>query len=115
SKEDSIHASSCQNPRLLFASREIQIQGNAIQGRYMARKITVSGDMIGGDLFATEWAEAENFISSDERPLRVCLLRGLSCHDYGEVLTMESGKLLNSAMKLRQRVASLEELIEITE
>lgn len=115
SKESSVRAMSAEDPRMIFAAREIEISGHAIGGRYLSRKITLGGDLIGGELYATEWAEAANFVQSDERPVSICLLRGLSCQDYGEVLTLESGRMLNSAMKLRQRLANVEELIEITE
>lgn len=115
SKESSVRAMSAENPRMIFAAREIEIAGHAIGGRYLGRKITLGGDLIGGEIYATEWAEAANFVHSDERPVSICLLRGLSCQDYGEVLTLESGRMLNSAMKLRQRLANVEELIEITE
>lgn len=115
SKESSVQAMSAQDPRILFASREIHIHGDVFNGRCLARRVIVDGNYTGGDLFTTEWAEAQNFTSSDTRPLRVCLVRGLSCQDYGEVLSLEASKLLNSAMKLRQRVTNLEELIEITE
>lgn len=115
SKESKIQAMSAECPRLLFAAKEINIRGDAVQGRYMARRIVAGGDVVGGDLYATEWVEAANFVHTDDRRLRVCLLRGLSCQDYGEVLSLEAGKLLNQAMKLRQRLGGLEELIEITE
>jgi len=115
SKESSIRAMSVEDPKLLFASREIQVRGNVVHGRCLARKILVEGDYIGGELFATEWAEATNFMNSENRALRICLVRGLSCQDYGEVLSLDASKLLNSAMKLRQRVSGLEELIEISE
>ncbi|MBL7649111.1 MAG: hypothetical protein JNK74_23285 [Candidatus Hydrogenedentes bacterium] len=115
SKENSVRAMAAENPRMIFAAREIEITGNAIGGRYFGRKITVGGDFVGGELFATEWAEAANFVCTEERNINICLLRGLSCQDYGEVLTLESGRMLNSAMKLRQRLANVEELIEITE
>lgn len=115
SKEDSVRAMAAESPRLVFASREIQISNNAIGGHYFGRKVTVGGDFVGGEIFATEWAEAANFVCTEERGISICLLRGLSCQDYGEVLTLESGRLLNSAMKLRQRLANVEELIEITE
>lgn len=115
SKEASVRAKSAQSPKMIFASREIEIAGDVVQGRCLARKLLVEGKYEGGDIFATEWAEARNFISSDNRRLRICLVRGLSCQDYGEVLSLEAGKLHNSAMKLRQRLTSLEELIEMTE
>ena len=115
SKECSVRAKSIQDPRIVFASREIQVQGNVLHGRCLARKVMVEGDYIGGDLFATEWAEAANFSNGENRALRICLVRGLSCQDYGEVLSLDASKLLNSTMKLRQRVSGLEELIEITE
>jgi len=115
SKEDSVRAMAAESPKLIFASREIQIANNAVGGHYFARKITIGGDLIGGELYATEWTEAANFTCTEERAVRICLLRGLSCQDYGEVLTLESGRMLNSAMKLRQRLANIEELIEITE
>lgn len=115
SKEDSVRAMAAENPRIVFAAREIQCSGNAIGGRYMGRKITFGGDCVGGEVYATEWTEAANFMCTEERDLSICLLRGLSCQDYGEVLTLESGRMLNSAMKLRQRLANVEELIEITE
>jgi hypothetical protein len=115
SKESSVRAMAAEEPRMIFAAREIEISGNAIGGRYFGRKITVGGDFVGGELYATEWAEAANFVCTEERNINICLLRGLSCQDYGEVLTLESGRMLNSAMKLRQRLANVEELIEITE
>ena len=115
SKENSVRAMAAEEPRMIFAARGIEISGNAIGGRYFGRKITVGGDFVGGELFATEWAEAANFVCTEERNINICLLRGLSCQDYGEVLTLESGRMLNSAMKLRQRLANVEELIEITE
>ena len=115
SKESSVRAMGAEDPRIIFAAREIQISGNAIGGRYLGRKITIGGDFIGGELYATEWAEATNFMCTEERDVSICLLRGLNCQDYGEVLTLESGRMLNSAMKLRQRLASVEELVEITE
>jgi hypothetical protein len=115
SKESSVRAMAAEEPRMIFAAREIEISGNAIGGRYLGRKITLGGDLVGGELYATEWAEAANFVCTEERVVSICLLRGLSCQDYGEVLTLESGRMLNSAMKLRQRLANIEELIEITE
>jgi hypothetical protein len=115
SKEDSVRALGAESPKSVFAAREIHIKGTVTGGRYMARVMEFRGEMHGGDLFVTERAEAPGFLSSDQRPLRVCLLRGLSCKDYGEVLTMESELLLNSAMKLRQRLNHLEELAEIAE
>lgn len=115
SKESSIQAMSAQDPRILFASREIHIHGSVVGGRCLARKIKVDGEFIGGDIYVTELAEAEYFICAENRRQRVCLVRGLSCQDYGEVLSMDASKLLNSAMKLRQRVTNLEEMIEITE
>lgn len=115
SKENSVRAMAAEDPRIVFAAREIQISGNAIGGRYLGRKITLGGDLVGGELYATEWAEAVNFVRTEERAVSICLLRGLSCQDYGELLGLESGRMLNSAMKLRQRLANVEELIEITE
>lgn len=115
SKEANIRALSAEDPKILFASREIFIQGKVTGGRCLGRRVVVEGDYTGGDLFVTEWAEAANYRNGESRNLRVCLVRGLSCQDYGEVLSLESGKLLNSAMKLRQRVSNIEELIEITE
>lgn len=115
SKEDSVHVRNAESPKQIFAAREIHIKGDATGGRYLTRKFYLHGDMSGGDLFVTEHAEGENFITTDERPLRICLLRGLNCQDYGEVLTAESGTLLNSAMKLRQRLDHIEELGDITE
>ncbi len=115
SKEDSVRAVSAEAPKIVFAAREINISGNATGGRYFSRLITFGGDVSGGELYATERATAQHFITTEERPLRVCLLRGLSCKDYGEVLTQESGTLLNSAMKLRQRLNHMEELTDIAE
>jgi len=115
SKEDSVRAVNAESPKMVFAAREIHLREDAMGGRFLARKIQIDGIMCGGDLFATEHAKAVSFVATDERPLRVCLLRGLSCQDYGEVLTMESGSLLNSAMKLRQRLDHLEELSELSE
>jgi len=115
SKEDGVNAINAETPKQVFAAREIHLKGNATGGRYLARKVIVEGDMCGGDLFVSERAEAANFIATDERPLRVCLVRGLSCQDYGEVLSAESSMLLNSAMKLRQRLSHMEELGEISE
>ena len=115
SKEDSIHVRAVEFPKQLFAAREIHIKGDATGGRYLARRLFFHGDLTGGDIYVTEQAEAENFIQTDELALRVCLLRGLSCQDYGEVLSAEASLLLNSAMKLRQRLDHLEELSEISE
>ncbi|MCF6287084.1 MAG: hypothetical protein L3K26_18140, partial [Candidatus Hydrogenedentes bacterium] len=115
SKEDSVRAMAAESPKLVFAAREICMKNDVTGGRFLARNATFESDLCGGDLFVTERADARNFIATDERPLQICLLRGLSCQDYGEVLTLESGTLLNSAMKLRQRLTHFEELSEIAE
>jgi hypothetical protein len=115
SKEDTVRSVSSEGPKLAYAARKITIRGDAIGGRYFARKVEIGGDMVGGDLYSTERATARSFITTDGRPLRVCLLRGLSCKDYGEVLSTESNKLLNTAMKLRQRLNHLEGLGELAE
>ncbi len=115
SKEDTVRAVNAESPKMVFAAREIHLREDAMGGRFLARKIQIDGLMCGGDLFVTEHARSTSFVATDERPLRVCLLRGLSCQDYGEVLTMDSSSLLNSAMKLRQRLDHLEELSDLSE
>ncbi len=115
SKEGSVHFRESLEPRLVFGCKKIRIRGNATGGNYYGRVVEIGDTFTSGELHVSEVASANLFCCSETRKLVVLLRRGLSYRDYGEVLTQESNRLLSNAMKLRQSIANIRLLLDITE
>ncbi|MBI3119271.1 MAG: hypothetical protein HYZ00_11325 [Candidatus Hydrogenedentes bacterium] len=115
SKEGNVLCYGAETPRLVFACNDIEVTTSVIGGRFLCRRMKVGEDVDGGTIQATEKVEAHCFRQSPNRPLYIVLRRGLTCQDYGEVLTQEAAKMLSNAIKLRQRITNLEDLLQITE
>ncbi|MBI2425581.1 MAG: hypothetical protein HYV27_22340 [Candidatus Hydrogenedentes bacterium] len=113
-KEQSVLAMSAEGPRLIFAAKDISLRETMTGGRYIANRIKVGGDVTGGRIQAAEVVEAGTFRQTPEMPLSIVLRRGLHCQDYGEILPPDARMLMMSAMKLRQRLLNIEELMDIT-
>jgi len=114
SKEGSVACHSAEDPRLIFGCKEVLVRTAAYGGRYLGRDVIVHGEMLSGEVQATQEARAGAYRMNEERKTAVVLRRSLTCADYGEVLLMEAGRMVNAALKLSQRRANIENLLAIT-
>lgn len=107
SKEGNVFFVSAQEPKVVYAGGELHIREAAVNGLYIAPKITCGIEFFGGEVQVSESVEAGLFRRTDQRPLAIILRRAFTCQDYGEVLPMEASRMLANAMKLRQRLTHL--------
>lgn len=114
-KEGRITAISASGGKLVFAANGIKIRDGLSGGRYYAPSIQVGGEVTGGELQVTKVATASRFSSGANTELFIVLRRSLNCNDYGEVIPPEASKLISGAMRQRQRLANLQDLLNITE
>ncbi len=113
SKESCIECLNMQEPRTVFAARELRIRGVVLGGLLMARRIQAGQEIQGGEVHVSECVEAGLFRHTDRRPLSLVLRRGFTCQDYGEVLSQEAARMLSNASKVRQRMDHLQQMLVI--
>jgi hypothetical protein len=114
-KEGNVAFLYAEGPRMVFAAAEITCARGVVAGCYRANDISFEGVVQGGEIQVSGKLRAPRLESTEERPLAVVLRRSLSCKDYGEVLSIESARMLTAAMRIRQRVHHLRDLMTLTE
>lgn len=115
SKEGGARCTGADEPRLVFAAKSILVRQDAVQGLIIAQDLRVEGALAGGEAQVCGRLEAGRCRNAEARALAIVLRRGLTCRDYGEVLSAESERLLSAAMKLRQRMQMLEAMRAMNE
>lgn len=103
SKLGSVKCVNAQGPRLVFAGQSIEVEENALMGRFVTRNMRVGGEVRGSRLEVSEEATAEHFRHLGMSNVAVVLRRELSCADFGEVTGAELNQLLSRAYGLRRR------------
>lgn len=115
SKEKLVCCRNAQEPKLVFGFKGVHIQGSALSGQYLGRTVEINQEILGGEVHVSEQVTARHFRQSERRPLAIVLRRSLNCLDYGEALSQDAGRMLNNAVKMRQRIWNLRRLAEISE
>jgi len=100
-----------QSPELVFAGNEIHVEESAVTGKYIAPRISVNGQVYGGQLHVSHSAVAQKFRQSDARHLDIVLRRDISCRDYGEVPGEEASLRLGKTARIRRRMAELNDMV----
>ena len=110
SKLGSVKCMNAQGPRLVFAGQSIEIEENALMGRFVTRNMRVRGEVRGSRLEISGQATAEQFRHLGMSNVSVVLRRELSCADFGEVTGVELNQLLSRAYGLRRRARNFADL-----
>lgn len=113
-KEGSLMMVSAEGARTMFGCNVTRVKKTAKGSALLGRCVEVGEEVLGGRIQTSEVASALRFRNDDKR-LAIVLRRGLSPQDYGEVLLMESMRLLTNAIKLRQKLSSLVEMYHLAE
>ncbi len=114
-KRGSVYCRSAQGPALVFAGTEIDIEDQAVMGKYISPEIRVNAEVFGGEYHVSSRIQASRFRRSDPRPMIVVLRCRISCLDYGEVPDETASPLLTRAATLRRRLTALAQVIPVTE
>lgn len=107
-KEAHVRCTGADEPRLVFAAEKLRVRRDAARGLYLASDMRVGGTLTGGEVQVCRRLVAGQCRNAEAGSLAIVLRRGLSCRDYGEVLSAESERLLSASMKLRQRMQGIE-------
>jgi hypothetical protein len=114
-KEGHVRCTGANEPRLVFAGEKLFVRRSAVHGTYLAREMVVEEELVGGEVQVSARLKAGQCRNTEANTLAIVLRRGLTCRDYGEVLSAESERLLTAAMKLRQRSQMLEAMRAMNE
>jgi hypothetical protein len=107
-KLGSVRCVNAQDPKLIFAGKQLLIEEDTYLGNYTAHEILVRGRVRGGLIQVSGQAESPFFGHQGGRRLSIVLRRELTCADYGEVAGPELRKLLSEAYRLRTRAEQCE-------
>lgn len=110
SKMGSVVCMNAQGPRLVFAGQSIDIEENALLGRFITRNLRVGREVRGSRLEITGEASAHYFRHLGMSNVAVVLRRELSCTDFGEVTGAELNQLLSRAYALRRHARNFSHL-----
>lgn len=113
-KEGSLMVTSAEGARTAFGCNVVRVAHGAAGAYLLGRYIEVRGEVVGGKVQTSEYLSAQRFCNG-EKKLAIVLRRGLSPQDYGEVLLIESLRLLTNAIKLRQKLSNLVEMHDLAE
>jgi len=113
-KEGSLMVVSAEGAKTAFGCNICSIKKTSKSSHLLGRCVQVGEDVVGGKVQTSEYITATRFCNDDKK-LAIVLRRGLSPQDYGEVLLIESLRLLTNAIKLRQKLSSLVELHDLAE
>jgi len=114
-KEGSVQAISAEMTKMTFGCTLVQIRNSSIGSNLLGRCIEVREDIVAGCIQVSEQATCRRFQNDGDKKLSIVLRRGLSPQDYGEVLLIESLRLLTTAIKLRQKYANFVEILGMSE
>lgn len=103
SKMGSVHCVNAQGPRLVFAGQAIEVEENALMGRYVTRDMRVGREVRGSRLEIAGDCTAGYFRHLGMSHVSVVLRRELSCADFGEVTGADLNQLLSRAYSLRRQ------------
>jgi len=113
-KEGSLMVTSAEGARTAFGCNVVRVTHSSTGAYLLGRYIEVLGEVVGGKVQTSEYLSAVRFCNG-EKKLAIVLRRGLSPQDYGEVLLIESLRLLTNAIKLRQKLSNLVEMHDMAE
>lgn len=113
-KEGSLMVTAIEGAKMAFGCNMLRVKHSVKAGTILGRCIEVGEEIIGGRVQTSEFVKAARF-KNDEKRMSIVLRRGLSPQDYGEVLLIESLRLLTNAIKLRQKLSSLTEMHDLAE
>lgn len=113
-KEGSLMVTSVEGARTAFGCNTVRVTQGVNSANLSGRHIEIRGDAQGGKIQTSEYLSATRFCNA-EKKLAIVLRRGLSPQDYGEVLLIESLRLLTNAIKLRQKLSNLTEMHDLAE
>ncbi len=108
-----IRAGIADGPDLVYAGTQIRIDERARLGRYLAPRIRVDGGLYGGECHVTTLLKSPNFSQTDHQPLDIILRSELGCEDYGEIVPKEARLLSRSAIRLRNRIDHIHQLMSV--
>jgi hypothetical protein len=115
SKWGGVHCRKSEAPELVFGGREIVVEETARMGTYIAPRIQIGEEAIGGVYHVSVELIAKRFRRTDSRELMIFLRQDLSCEDYGEVPGPEALRLMSRAARVRRQLADLRTQIAYTE
>ena len=110
-----VRCRSVQDPNLVFAGEGIWVAESATMGCYIAPRIEVVEEVMGGELHISERLSARCFRPSLTHELSIVLRRELSCEDYGEELRLEARQLIARRARLKGRLRGLEQIVGLVE
>lgn len=113
-KEGSLYMVSAEGAKTAFGCNMCSVKKTSKSSHLLGRCIQVGEDLVGGKVQTSEYVTATRFCNDDKK-LAIVLRRGLSPQDYGEVLLIESLRLLTNAIKLRQKLSNLVEMHGLAE
>lgn len=113
-KEGALFITSAEGAKTAFGCTTCSIKRIAKSSHVLGRCIEIGEEIIGGRVQTSEYVSAPYF-KNDDKKLAIVLRRGLSPGDYGEVLLIESQRLLTNAIKLRQKLSNLVEMHGLAE
>ena len=114
SKMGSVRCVNAQGPRLVFGGHAIDVEENALMGRFVTRRMRVGGEVRGGRLEISGEASAAYFRHLGMSNVSVVLRRELSCADFGEVTGADLNQLLSRAYGLRRNARNFSHLAGAT-
>jgi len=115
SKWGSVYCRQAEGPELVYAGKEIRVDGNVTMGKFIAPRIQIEGDAFGGVFHVSQRVTARRFRRSDTRNLSIVLRPELSCQDYGEDPGPDGHRMLAKAARIRRQLAVLQGNIEAAE
>lgn len=108
-----IRINMAEGPDLVYAGTQLRIDERSRLGRYLAPRIRVDGEVTGGEYTVTTRLQAFRFNHTDHQPVTIVLRNELAAEDYGETLPRDAHSLQRAAIKLRNRVAHLQQLMTV--
>lgn len=106
---------SAEQPRLFFAGKAIEIKEKAVRGKFAAPEIRVGEEISGGHFTVSKSIEAGHFRQTHTQRLSINLHRRVSANDYGEIVSLEAGRLLAGVARRRQRRDNLISIIAMVQ
>ncbi|HOZ48836.1 MAG TPA: hypothetical protein PLO37_07525 [Candidatus Hydrogenedentes bacterium] len=114
SKSRRIRCRNVLGPKLAFAGTLLWVKESMVRGTCIAPQIEVGGSVTGGLVEVSKSVVAACFRASGTHDLSVVLRRELSCEDFGEAISQEGRRLLAQRIRLTDRAASIESMVDLT-
>lgn len=114
SKEGSVHCYETQSPQLVYGGNEVKVRHSVRGGEYLGRRVEFGVPVATGVVQVTELVKAPRFEASESGTLHLVLRKNLTCQDYGEKMSIAATRLLGSAIRYRQHIRGMQDLLAMT-